>query len=69
MKRKLLSLLVLLMTAATGAWAEGYYNININFDSVYNPDFTFFICDVMGPDMPSGTLDLWIDNSLHCYRT
>ena len=63
MKRKLLSLLVLLMTAATGAWADGYYNININFDSVYNPDFTFFICDVMGPDMPSGTLDLWIDNS------
>ena len=63
MKRKLLSLLVLLMTAATGAWAEGYYNININFDSVYNPEFTFFICDVMGPDMPSGTLDLSIDNS------
>jgi hypothetical protein len=63
MKRKLLSLLVLLMTVATGAWAEGYYNININFDSVYNPEFTFFMCDVMGPDMPSGTLDLWIDNS------
>ena len=63
MKRKLLSLLVLLMTAATGAWAEGYYNININFDPVYNPEFTFFMCDVMGPDMPSGTLDLSIDNS------
>ena len=63
MKRKLLSLLVLLMTVVTGAWAEGYYNININFDSVYNPEFTFFICDVMGPDMPSGTLDLSIDNS------
>ena len=63
MKRKLLSLLVLLMTVATGAWAEGYYNININFDPVYNPNFTFFNCDVMGPDMPSGTLDLSIDNS------
>ena len=63
MKRKLLSLLVLLMTVATGAWAQGYYNININFDPVYNPVFTFFICDVMGPDMPSGTLDLSIDNS------
>ena len=63
MKRKLLSLLVLLMTVATGAWAEGYYNININFDPVYNPEFTFFSCDVMGPDMPSGTLDLSIDNS------
>jgi hypothetical protein len=62
MKRKLLSLLVLLMTVATGAWAQGYH-ININFNPVYNPEFTFFICDVMGPDMPSGTLDLWIDNS------
>lgn len=51
------------MTAATGAWAQGYYNININFDPVYNPNFTFFNCDVMGPDMPSGTLDLSIDNS------
>lgn len=51
------------MTAATGAWAEGYYNININFDPVYNPEFTFFMCDVMGPDMPSGTLGLWIDKS------
>ena len=61
--KKLMITLVLLMTAATGAWAEGYYNININFNSVYNPDFTFFMCDVMGPDMPSGTLGLWIDNS------
>ena len=63
MKRKLLSLLVLLMTAATGAWAQGYY-ININFDPVYHPEFTFFICDVMGPDMPSGTLDLSVDGDL-----
>ncbi|MBO7579945.1 MAG: hypothetical protein J6T38_00270 [Bacteroidaceae bacterium] len=61
MKRKLLSLLVLLMTVATGAWAQ-YYNINVNFDSQYNPDFTFFICDVMGPDMPNGTLELFVDD-------
>ena len=64
MKRKLLSLLVLLMTAATGAWAQGYYDINVNFDSQYNPDFTFFICDIMGPDMPNGTLDLSVDGDL-----
>ena len=39
MKRKLLSLLVLLMTAATGAWAQGVdpdYDIDVNFDSRYN---------------------------------
>ena len=61
--KKILLTLALLMTAATGAWAEGYYDININFNPVYHPDFTSFMCDVMGPDMPSGTLGLWIDKS------
>ena len=56
--------LALLITAATGAWAEGYYDININFNPVYNPDFTLFMCDVMGPDMPSGTLYLSVDGDL-----
>ena len=42
---------------------DGYYNININFGPVYNPEFTSFMCDVSGSDMPSGTLDLSIDNS------
>jgi hypothetical protein len=53
--------LVLLMTVATGAWAQGYYDININFNPVYSPEFTVFMCDVMGPDMPSGTLNLSVD--------
>ena len=61
--KKTILTLALLLTAATGAWAQGYYNININFDPVYNPEFTHFMCDVMGPDMPSGTLNLSIDNS------
>ena len=61
--KKTLLTLVALLAISTGAWAEGYYDININFNPVYNPDFTFFMCDVMGPDMPSGTLGLWIDKS------
>ena len=59
--KKTILTLVLLMTAATGALAEGYYNININFNPVYSPEFTSFMCDVMGPDMPSGTLNLSVD--------
>ncbi|UKK67898.1 hypothetical protein L6466_11645 [Prevotella communis] len=59
--KKTILTLALLITAATGAWAEGYYNININFDPVYKPEFTFFMCNVMGPDMPSGTLYLSVD--------
>ena len=61
--KKTILTLVALLAVTTGAWAEGYYDININFNPVYNPEFTFFMCDVMGPDMPSGTLGLWIDNS------
>ena len=61
--KKTILTLVALLAISTGAWAEGYYDININFDPVYNPEFTSFMCDVMGPDMPSGTLDLSIDKS------
>ena len=59
-KKTILSL-VALIAVTTGAWAQGYYDININFDHVYNPEFTFFMCNVMGPDMPSGTLNLSVD--------
>ena len=62
--KKTILTLALLLTAATGAWAEGYYSINIHFNPVYNPDFTSFMCDVMGPDMPSGTLYLSVDGDL-----
>jgi hypothetical protein len=61
--KKTILTLVALLAVTTGAWAEGYYDININFDPVYRPEFTSFMCDVMGPDMPSGTLGLWIDKS------
>lgn len=66
MKRKLLSLLVLLMTVATGAWAQDPdYDINVHFDPYYNPNFTHFDCDIMNPMDPSaeikGTLSLSVD--------
>ena len=59
--KKTILTLVALLAISTGAWAEGYYHININFNPVYSPEFTFFMCDVMGPDMPSGTLNLSVD--------
>ena len=59
--KKTILTLVALLAISTGAWAEGYYDININFDPVYRPEFTSFMCDVMGPDMPSGTLNLSVD--------
>ena len=59
--KKTILTLVALLAVTTGAWAEGYYDININFDPVYRPEFTSFMCDVMGPDMPSGTLNLSVD--------
>ena len=47
MKRKLLSLLVLLMTAATGAWAQDVdYDINVDFTPYYDPMQTYFICNI-----------------------
>ena len=61
--KKTILTLVALLAISTGAWAQGYYHININFNPVYNSEFTNFMCDVMGPDMPSGTLGLWIDKS------
>ena len=68
-KRKLLSLLVLLMTAATGAWAqEADYDIDVDFDSRYNPNQTSFTCNIMNPSDPGveikGTLDLSVDGIL-----
>ena len=62
--KKTILTLVALLAISTGAWAEGYYHININFDPVYRPEFTSFMCDVMGPDMPSGTLNLSVDGDL-----
>ena len=59
--KKTILTLVALLAISTGAWAEGYYDINIHFDPVYRPEFTSFMCDVMGPDMPSGTLNLSVD--------
>lgn len=69
MKQKLLSLLVLLMTAATGAWAQDpYYDINVSFDHYYNPHETFFHCMIFNPMDPEaeikGTLDLYVDGDL-----
>ena len=58
--KKTILTLVALLAISTGAWAQGYY-INIHFDPVYNPEFTRFMCDVMGPDMPNGTLNLSVD--------
>lgn len=67
MKRKLLSLLVLLMTAATGAWAQSY-DIDVHFDPYYNPNQTHFECDITSPTVEpgaiKGTLDLSVDGDL-----
>ena len=59
--KKTILTLVALLAISTGAWAQGYYDINIHFDPVYNPEFTSFMCDVMGFDMPNGTLNLSVD--------
>lgn len=42
---------------------QGDYDIDISFGSRYDSMQTNFIAMIMGPDIPSGTLDLWIDNS------
>ncbi|MBP3775894.1 MAG: hypothetical protein J6I37_02770 [Prevotella sp.] len=70
MKQKLLSILaLLLMTAATGAWAQDPdYDINVHFDHLYNPMQTHFDCMIMNPMYPGaeikGTLDLSVDGDL-----
>ena len=69
MKRKLLSLLVLLMTAATGAWAQGVdYNIYVDFTPYYDPVQTNFHCMIDNMMDPSaeikGTLNLSVDGDL-----
>ena len=66
MKRKLLSLLVLLMTAATGAWAQYVdYYIHVDFNPYYNPMETHFNCTISNMSDPEaeikGTLDLSVD--------
>ena len=66
MKQKLLSLLVLLITAATGAWAQYVdYDIYVDFDPYYNPMETHFHCMIMNMMEPwaeiKGTLDLSVD--------
>ena len=67
MKQKLLSLLVLLMTAATGAWAQDYY-IHVGFDTYYDPHETHFNCMIDNMMDPSaeikGTLNLSVDGDL-----
>lgn len=69
MKRKLLSLLVLLMTAATGAWAQDPdYDIDVSFNPYYEPVQTDFFCMITNPMDPSaeikGTLELSVDGDL-----
>ena len=68
MKRKLLSLLVLLMTAATGAWAQEDYDFNVYFYPDYHPYETNFDCMIMNLMDPSaeikGTLYLYVDDKL-----
>ena len=68
MKRKLLSLLVLLMTAATGAWAQDAdYYIDVDFAYNFDPMQTDFRCRItmMGPEAEiKGTLELFVDGVL-----
>ena len=67
MKQKILSLLVLLITAVGGAWAQevdpDYYDIYINFGSSYDRHGTFFQCMIMSmeSDAINGTLNLSVD--------
>ena len=64
MKRKLLSLLVLLMTAAMGALAQDDYDFDVHFQPDYYPLGTHFDCMIMkmGSGEIKGTLDLSVDD-------
>ena len=68
MKQKLLSLLVLLMTAATGAWAQDDYDFYVDFYPDYIPYETHFYCMIDNWMDPSaeikGTLYLSVDGKL-----
>ena len=61
--------LALLLTAATGAWAQGYedYIIHILFNENYNPDYTQFYCEIRNmTDLEAevkGTLELSVDGA------
>ena len=63
MKRKLLSLLVLLMTAATGAWADSYlYLDNISGDNISGTTATLKCSDSAPVDKPCFSSGYWEDN-------
>ena len=57
--------LALLVTAVGGAWAQEY-DIHIVFDENYNPNGTFFNCEIRNMDAPEaeikGTLELSVDD-------
>ncbi|UKK51470.1 hypothetical protein L6472_02440 [Prevotella sp. E13-17] len=57
--------LALLLTAATGAWAQGDYLINVDFASIYDRMGTHFRCMIMNQMDPEaeikGTLNLSVD--------
>ena len=57
--------LALLITAVTGAWAQGDYYIDVNFASYYDRMETIFHCTIMNPMDPEaeikGTLNLSVD--------
>ena len=61
--------LALLLTAATGAWAQEYedYIIHILFNENYNPDYTQFYCEIRNmTDYEAevkGTLELSVDGA------
>ena len=65
---RLLMTLALLVTAASGAWAQEY-DIHIDFqDHTYNPNETTFRCEIRnGMDLgaePKGTLEVSVDGAL-----
>ena len=67
-KHKILMTLALLLTAATGAWAqEADYIIHILFNENYNSDYTQFYCEIRNmTDLEAevkGTLELSVDGA------
>ncbi len=63
---RLLMTLALLVTAATGAWAQDVdYDIEVQFDNNYNPNETIFRCiirNMLNPEAEiKGTLELSVD--------
>ncbi|UKK53668.1 hypothetical protein [Prevotella sp. E2-28] len=58
--------LALLITAVTGAWAQGDYLIDVDFASIYDRMGTHFRCGIMALEsgVIKGTLDLSVDGDL-----